>query len=463
VTAHRFLAVAAICLAACQGDSSPNPVRDAFAATPKTIDGGTAIALRYPASGSQVRLYRLPDLDEVSRQFDTRRRRTAAVIGFASEADLVLTLVAGDSEGFDLLALDLITGRSRTIDTTVAIATLGPTGNAYVVHVDGSVAELERRSVVAWPDSLVGVTHLWGAARGRVLAVTETELQGRELVLQARGQEAIRQSLPAGEVVASRWGRLVAVATDTGVALLAPHEPEEARFIATSPAPRLLEVSPSSHRIYAVLGDRDLAALGRFGEAEVTRATLPGRVAGLRVDPLGRILLARAEADDSIWILDAVSLELLSASSGSWDDDLPTVAPDGTVLMRNGTTVVALDADGTTVASRETREGESWLIAEWDPRRPALELAADSAAEGHPGQIIYVQVSSSGNPAWAEDLATELRAAGLNATVLPPDSTEERYRVVLGPYATREEAEDNGRRLGRPFWILTRDTVPTIQ
>lgn len=65
--------------------------------------------------------------------------------------------------------------------------------------------------------------------------------------------------------------------------------------------------------------------------------------------------------------------------------------------------------------------------------------------------------------AWAEDLAQELRAAGLDATVLQPDSIEERYRVVLGPYTSREEAEDNGRRLGRPFWILTRDTIPPLQ
>ena len=49
--------------------------------------------------------------------------------------------------------------------------------------------------------------------------------------------------------------------------------------------------------------------------------------------------------------------------------------------------------------------------------------------------------------------ADDLTRAGLAARVLPPQHPDDGYRVVLGPYATREQAEATGRRLGRPFWI----------
>ena len=68
-----------------------------------------------------------------------------------------------------------------------------------------------------------------------------------------------------------------------------------------------------------------------------------------------------------------------------------------------------------------------------------------------------MQVSSTSNQAWAEGSARDLRAAGLDASVLAPSSTDDFYRVVLGPYPTREAAEAIGRKLGRPFWIFPRE------
>jgi hypothetical protein len=66
---------------------------------------------------------------------------------------------------------------------------------------------------------------------------------------------------------------------------------------------------------------------------------------------------------------------------------------------------------------------------------------------------LYVQVSTSQNPDWSGRLAQDLIRAGLAARVLPPHGPDDGYRVVLGPYATRAQAEATGRKLGRPFWI----------
>ncbi len=466
VKPHVILLLLAATITACQPDQSPNPVREVFDRTSKVVAAGAALALRFPSRGSEVQLYRLPALEQVSWNFETRGRPTQQILGFAPDANLVYTLVEGegDSAGFDLLALDLITGRSRTIDTSLAAAALGPTGKAHVVRLNGSVAEVERGRVLLWSDTLDGVTHLWGAARERLLAVTQTD-RGRELALLSGGQPQVRQPIPDGPVIVSPWGRLAAIATDSGIGLYLPHEPEQAHTVPLTPSPQLLTMSPSGHKIYAVLGETELVSLGRFGEGVLSRAALPGRAVDLRVDPLGRMLFAQTANADSVWVFDASALTLKGTIAGSWADDLPAAGPDGTIIVRSENRLVAVDPESFEVAATTTeRQGDRWFIAGWDARRPVLELEVEAPATGgQAGQIIYVQVSSSGNPAWAEDLAQELRAAGLNTTVLPPDSSEERFRVVLGPYPTREEAEENGRRLGRPFWILTRDTIPQVQ
>ena len=66
---------------------------------------------------------------------------------------------------------------------------------------------------------------------------------------------------------------------------------------------------------------------------------------------------------------------------------------------------------------------------------------------------MYLQVSRSQNPAWAQALAGEIRDEGFPALVITPKSGDEAYRVVVGPYPSRESAESAGRRLGRPSFI----------
>jgi hypothetical protein len=66
---------------------------------------------------------------------------------------------------------------------------------------------------------------------------------------------------------------------------------------------------------------------------------------------------------------------------------------------------------------------------------------------------MYVQVSTSQNEAWSAGMAQQLTRAGLVAHVLDPKNPDDGYRVVLGPYPTRTQAEAIGRKLGRPFWI----------
>jgi cell division protein FtsN len=70
------------------------------------------------------------------------------------------------------------------------------------------------------------------------------------------------------------------------------------------------------------------------------------------------------------------------------------------------------------------------------------------------GGDIYLQVSSSQNQEWAQAFARQLKDGGFPAKVLAPKTSDEGYRVMVGPYPSREAAESVGKRLGRSYFIV---------
>ena len=81
-------------------------------------------------------------------------------------------------------------------------------------------------------------------------------------------------------------------------------------------------------------------------------------------------------------------------------------------------------------------------------------LQADSTLIRADSTALYLQVSRTQNPEWAELLNKQLKGDGYPALVLQPKEPEDGYRVLVGPYSTREEAESTGKRLGRAYFIL---------
>ena len=45
------------------------------------------------------------------------------------------------------------------------------------------------------------------------------------------------------------------------------------------------------------------------------------------------------------------------------------------------------------------------------------------------------------------------KSQGLPASVIRPKRQDEFYRVVLGPYSSRESADSAGTRLGQPYFL----------
>ncbi|NIM48435.1 MAG: hypothetical protein GTN62_01965 [Gemmatimonadales bacterium] len=445
---------------ACANDQRPNPVKEAFAQAPRALGLGSSVAFRFPSGAAgDARLYRLPGLDEVAWRFEAGAAPIAYVVGFAGDDDLAYTVTTRD----ELVALDLASGRARIVDTNVAHAALGPTGIPHVVHGDGSIATIRHRRPVSWSNGFSQLpTAVWGATRNRLLALM-AEDEGRSLQLVADGQPPVTSHLPDGDIAVAMWGDVAAVATDSGLVILDPSGGSVPRFLASDTALHLAVFSPSVHRVYAVNAIGELLAVDPVGLTRLAQLSLPGRARALRSDPLGRLLLVQPMVGDSIWIVDLAQWMLAGTIPGSWDQHLPVIAPDGTILLWRGQQIVAFSYDSLgVVGTVQDSEPDRWMPIAWDPRRPALEFAQQEVlAAAPPSQLIYIQMSSTSNQEWAEDLANNLRRAGIAASVLPPTELDERFRVVLGPYPNREEAEAFRRRLNMPSWIYIRDTTRT--
>ncbi|MBW8773429.1 MAG: SPOR domain-containing protein, partial [Gemmatimonadetes bacterium] len=164
---------------------------------------------------------------------------------------------------------------------------------------------------------------------------------------------------------------------------------------------------------------------------------------------------------DSVSVVAVITGELAGSWNTTWRADLPTIAGGRWLLVREGADVVAYDLFVPKFAvTGKIRGGanDQWEVLDWAPRAegPTPTELADSATPAAPttGAVrVYVQLSSSQNPAWADELANKLKGQGLPASVIRPKHQDEFYRVVLGPYASRESADSVGTRLGQPYFL----------
>lgn len=410
------------------------------------------VAIRLPAKGGTPQLYRLPRLTPVDGVLRGKLPAIERVVGLDPESEFLFVTTAKR----ELLGLDLGSGRVDTVAVAIAQAALGPDGTLYAVDTLRRVISLSRRTRFAWPQPLTALPRdLFGATDQHLVGVIP---QDRLLVAAADQPPTVRPIAAGGDVTASRWGDLVAVASDSGVTFYDPLGRRDPAFVKLADAPRALAFSPSGHRIYVARRNvPGLAVIDRYEHKELDGVALPGPVAALRLDPLGRWLLARPAVGDSAWIVDLPIKRHTGIVPTLWHPDLPAISPDGMLIYRRGNDVVSARPDSLTEVGKVTNAAaDVWVLTTWLPRgvpaSPVSTAAAESAGAGAEGPL-YVQVSTSQNPEWSGHLADDLTRAGLAARVLAPQHPDDGYRVVLGPYPTRAQAEATGRRLGRPFWI----------
>jgi hypothetical protein len=415
-------------------------------------------ALRIPREGGFAKLYRTPALDSAAWKLTEKLPPIDHPIGADAEQGLVFLLDRKNS----VVAIDLDTRRVRTFLENIRYATLGPDGALYAVDTASSVVQLVRRTPVRFRSKLQGKpAELYGTMNGALLA----RLAGNQPALEFLGSDQAPTSipLPEGEVALSFLGDQVAVAADSAVVVYTPNNKTEPKVIPIEGDARAVLYSPSGHRLYVARAAAPLLILDRFEGTRLREIELPGPAKALRGDLYGSWLLVRPQTGDSVWVIDVGTGKYFGATATKWADDLPAVAPPHTLLVRRGADLMALDLGDKGFAPVGKVTGgaaDFWLPVAWQPAQEAdIQVEADSAAADTDSTIrrpaIYLQVSSSQNPTWASELSEKLRAAGLPASVLTPRRVDEAYRVVLGPYATREQAEETGRKLGMPSFIVT--------
>src|SRR2546427_661385 len=222
------------------------------------------------------------------------------------------------------------------------------------------------------------------------------------LVTMAADQPPAARPIPlAGDVAATRWGDLVAVAGDSGVLLIDPLARRDPAFIALADHPRAVAFSPSGHRVY--VGRRTgagLAVIDRYEREEIDGVALPTPASTVRLDTFGRWLLARPSIGDSVWVVDLPVKTFVGSVATSWNADLPTITPDGSLVVGQADDVVAYRPDSLKETGRAAGgNGDLWIFTAWRPRGAYRGAFADAqtgapagpADSGVPGGPLYVR------------------------------------------------------------------------
>src|SRR5204862_7987017 len=184
---------------------------------------------------------------------------------------------------------------------------------------------------------------------------------------------------------------------------------------------------------------------------------LPLPAARIRLDPLGRWLLAKPATEDSVFVVDLPVKRLVGTLASAWRTDLPAIAPDGGWLARQGDDVIAYRPDSLAATGRVKGGGaDLWMLTGWRPRGAYRGAFGDAGAQADPGVASdtagpkgpkYVQVSTSQNEAWSSEMAPQLIQAGRPARVLQPRNPDDGYRAGRGPSPSPAQNAGIGRHL----------------
>lgn len=465
--------------------------------------GPDAILLRVPAAGGTAVAYRAGS-DSVLWQSREPAPATRDLIAFDEFQGLALGAATdGRIFGLDLrlgavtvLGSERLRGRVRTEGAT-----------AFGFDAAGRVLRLTPVATWSWTppggaDDLVpgasGALLVLSDAKGRTMVrrIIPPEPRVLDSVALPRVRQALRTAL----------GDRVWLDTDSGVIALHSRELTRALQLRVRDSIVAMAATPSGDRLFVATGRDRVRIIDRFAGKERGRVDLPQPVTALHMDPDGRYLLARPETGDSVFVISIGTARVIASLVGEWRDDLPLVTPDGGVLLARGRDVVLVDAESGRDRMRYAGGAASrWTLVRWNGFRPRAagldrpvqfeEFAADSAATDSalaalmaarygditaaPRADAPAPVSPAAPPAPEEERARPERGTWTVsfATLLQEDRATEMaarikvdgrtarvvsamrdgvpiWRVVLGPFDSREDAERAGMSSKLPYWVF---------
>jgi cell division septation protein DedD len=490
----RPLVASALVLAACGSPDRPPPppTHDASSANPRR--GPDALVLRLPREGGLARVHAYPNIDSVVWTSVQPAPPVAEVLGFDAEAGLASFVDRAGTPGHIDFRLGDVRRAARRIKLTSPTSADGYT--VFGVGGDGSVIRYSptgnwsfkppRPARAAFPQPDGSLIVLAGAPKEAVLwkiFPPETELLDTAAVPEV--QRTLRTQVGDRLYFAVDKGGLTGVRTRTLDVVV--------RDVSLGGPVEALVATPSGDRVYVLTKDaKGVRVYDRYRERVASTIALPATAGDLRMDPVGRYLLVRAANADSAWVIAIGNDHLVGAVQTTWRADLPLVGPDGAILTAVGRDVRVVD--GTPLAvTRSVPEGAAdfWYPFQWAGFRPFQEgapgpIAADSSqrdstlanadtsianaassasgadsagatygdSAARPTSGYVVSFAALLSEERARETAEQIRVGDEKPRVQPtPRDGATIYRVILGPYPTREHADRVGRASGQPYWV----------
>ncbi|MGQ0713630.1 MAG: SPOR domain-containing protein [Gemmatimonadaceae bacterium] len=500
----RNLLALALVLAACSRSERPDDPSASDSPSVMAVSGSDRLLVRFARAGGSARVFAYPEVDSLIWTSPAPLPALERVLGFDSEAGSVVAL---DTRGVPL-RVDLRLGAVARETRTKLAHVVSQDGNAiYGVASDGTIRRLTPTGEWRFKPP-AAPRDLFPQSDGGLLVVADTR-NGTTVWRMHPPQESLTDTarLPTAQrALGTPLGDRLYFTVDSGLIGV------RARDLSAVPSVRLpgriraAVTAPSGDRIYLLTaGSPELVVVDRYAEEIATRISLPDTSRDLRMDPTGRYVLARAARGDSVWVVAVATDRLVGRVGSGWRADLPLVTPDGALALLRGNDVTLVNGDSLDVVRRIRGGGRDlWHFIEWNgfrPRAASLDepvqfegmdtVPVDSGdtlnpfasapppdslgpfpdtvrQTGRPDTTpprtpapppvstagFTVQFAALRSEAAAHSAAGEIEAEGQRAHVVrTTQGGFDIWRVVLGPYSTREAAERAARSTGRSYWI----------
>jgi cell division septation protein DedD len=388
---------------ACGRDQRANTETAGEAARAEASRGPDPILIRLPRAGGAVRAYLYPRLDSVV--WTGRTTSVDRILGFDPEAG---ALAIVDSKG-QPARVDLRLGESAVATRARLASLVAPTGSdIYGVDGKGTVVRLTRGGDWSFAPPFPARAVFPQSDGGLVVAAQH----GSDAVLwlMRPPDTKLRDSvvLPITmRAVHAQVGDRVYLATDTALVGVRSRDLSEVPSIRVHGHVVALAPTPSGDRIYvATAGDSSLAVVDRYTDKVASSIKLPGTVSDLRMDGLGRYVLARPARGDSAWVIAVATNHVVGSVRTKWTEDLPATAPDGAIALNSGRDVIFVDGE-TLQAVRTVAGGASdfWYFTFWNGFR------ARAAGVDQPVSFATTDTSAGDSLGTAADSAARTASA----------------------------------------------------
>ncbi|MCC6318633.1 MAG: SPOR domain-containing protein [Gemmatimonadaceae bacterium] len=490
---YAFFALFAGLLLACARESeSPQGRATTMSAGPDPV------VVRIPRNGGTARAYRFASLDSTIWRSSQAAPAVERVLAFDAENGLLAIADSAGQPGWVDLRLGTVRRPPRAAFSSLVSAdgwsVYGITGKNEIVRMtpSGDWQQSPRRKVrrlIPTPD-------------GTVLAVLDAGKGEGMLVRLRPPDDEVTDSvaIPLAERAAiTPVGDRVYLGAGPDLLSVLPDEVAQVQRYTADDDILAMAPTPSGDRVFvANKGSARLERFDRYANDLAGSVRLPGLITELRMDPLGRYLLARPVHGDSAWVVSVGTETLVGVVRTSWRADLPVVAFDGSVVTLRGSNVAFVEPTTNKVVRTVAKGGDdTWFFTRWNGFRPrargidqpvsfrtgASEVApviappagttatppVDTATIDPPAPTPAVPVTPAlrARTGWtlsfaavlsldrAREIAASINVRGERPRVVTGDANGTPiYRVVLGPFDSRDEAERAGKASGHSFWIF---------